>query len=119
MMPALLDLLLAVVDDYTLQLCNNMPMTAEGMVDCLSNNSNNFEFDECSRRGLGGIIRIPQSVSISNYNKYMGGVDLADTYEVSALQFNNNGSESVVLVEFFSICSMLELQMHWFCTTKQ
>lgn len=48
------------------------------MVYCLSNDSNNFEFDECSRRGDGGIIRIPRPISIANYNKYMGGVDLAD-----------------------------------------
>jgi hypothetical protein len=48
------------------------------MVYCLSNNSNNFEFDECSRRGLGGIIQIPRPISIANYNKYMGSVDLAD-----------------------------------------
>jgi DNA polymerase III epsilon subunit-like protein len=48
------------------------------MVYCLSNDSNNFEFDECSRRGEGGIIRIPRPISIANYNKYMGGVDLAD-----------------------------------------
>lgn len=48
------------------------------MVYCLSNDSNNHEFDECSRRGNSGIIRIPRPLSISNYNKYMGGVDLAD-----------------------------------------
>jgi hypothetical protein len=48
------------------------------MVYCLSNDSNNFEFDECSRRGEGGIIRIPRPLSIAKYNKYMGGVDLAD-----------------------------------------
>jgi hypothetical protein len=48
------------------------------MVYCLSNDTNNFEFDECSRRGIGGIIRIPRPLSIANYNKYMGGVDLAD-----------------------------------------
>lgn len=48
------------------------------MVYCLSNDTNNFEFDECSRRGNGGIIRIPRPLSIANYNKYMGGVDLAD-----------------------------------------
>ena len=48
------------------------------MVYCLSNDVNNFEFDECSRRGVGGIIRIPRPLSIANYNKYMGGVDLAD-----------------------------------------
>jgi hypothetical protein len=48
------------------------------MVYCLSNDSNNFKFDECSRRGLGSITRIPRPVLVANYNKYMGGVDLAD-----------------------------------------
>ena len=48
------------------------------MVYCLSNDANNFEFDECSRRGQGGIIRIPRPISIGEYNKFMGGVDLAD-----------------------------------------
>jgi hypothetical protein len=48
------------------------------VVYCLSNDSNNFEFDECKRRGDGGIISIPRPVSIANYNRYMGGVDLAD-----------------------------------------
>jgi hypothetical protein len=35
------------------------------MVYCLSNDSNNFEFDECSHRGLGGIIPIPRPISIA------------------------------------------------------
>lgn len=48
------------------------------IVYCLSNDSNNFEFDECCRRGDGGIIRIPRPISIAQYNKFMGGVDLAD-----------------------------------------
>lgn len=48
------------------------------MVYCLSNDSNNTQFDQCRRRGLGGIIRIQRPISIANYNKYMGGVDLAD-----------------------------------------
>jgi hypothetical protein len=48
------------------------------MVYCLSNNVNNFEFEECSQRGIGGIIRIPHPLLIANYNKYMGGVGLAD-----------------------------------------
>jgi hypothetical protein len=48
------------------------------MVYCLSNDTNNFEFDKCSRRGIGGTIKIPRPLSIANYNKYMGGVDLAD-----------------------------------------
>lgn len=48
------------------------------MVYCLSNDTNNFESDVCRRRGQGGIISIPRPVSIAEYNKYMGGVDLAD-----------------------------------------
>jgi hypothetical protein len=39
------------------------------MVYCLSNDTNNFEFDKCSRRGIGGIIRIPRPLLIANYNK--------------------------------------------------
>ena len=68
------------------------------MVYCLSNDSNNFEFDECSRRGIGGIIRIPRPISIAQYNKYMGGGDLAD---MRRLQFHNHGTESVVAEAFF------------------
>ena len=48
------------------------------IVYCLSNDTNNFEFDECSRRGQGGIFQIPWPISIADYNQYMGGVDLAD-----------------------------------------
>ena len=45
---------------------------------CLSNDTSNHQYDECRRRGEGGIIQIPRPRSISNYNRYMGGVDLAD-----------------------------------------
>jgi hypothetical protein len=48
------------------------------IVYCLSNDTNNHEVDECTRRGNGGIIRIERPISIANYNRYMGGVDLAD-----------------------------------------
>lgn len=48
------------------------------LVYCLSNDSNNFEFDHCNRRGEGGIMTIPRPISIAHYNQYMGGVDLAD-----------------------------------------
>ena len=48
------------------------------MVYCLLNDSNNFQFDKCSWRGNGGTIKIPRPLSIANYNKYMGDVDLAD-----------------------------------------
>mmetsp|Transcript_126734 Transcript_126734/g.364538 ORF Transcript_126734/g.364538 Transcript_126734/m.364538 type:complete len:609 (+) Transcript_126734:875-2701(+) len=48
------------------------------MVYCLSNDSNNFEMDECTRRSNHGLLHITRPISIANYNKYMGGVDLAD-----------------------------------------
>lgn len=48
------------------------------IVYCLSNDTDNNTFDNCTRRGLGGLINIPRPLSIANYNKYMGGVDLAD-----------------------------------------
>ena len=48
------------------------------IVYCLSNDTNNFETDECIRRTKDGLVTIPRPLSIANYNKYMGGVDLAD-----------------------------------------
>ena len=53
------------------------------MVYCMSNDTNNFEFDECCWRGDNGIIRIPRPIAIANYNKFMGGVDLADMIRLS------------------------------------
>jgi Transposase IS4 len=87
------------------------------MIYCLSNDSNNFAFDECSRRGLGGITRIPRPVSIANYNKYMGGVDLADMRRLhgnSTIKGQNRWWR-----KRFSICLMLELQMHRFCSINR
>jgi len=48
------------------------------IVYCISNNTNNHETDVATRRGDGGIIRIPRPTLIANYNKYMGGVDVTD-----------------------------------------
>jgi hypothetical protein len=78
------------------------------MVYCLSNDSNNHDFDQCSRRGLGGLVRIPRPLSIANYNKYMGGVDLAD---MRRLHCNSTfmGQKRWWLKLFF-ICSMWEPQ---------
>jgi Transposase IS4 len=50
---------------------------------CLSNDTNNFQFDECCRRGDHGIITIPRPLLIADYNRFMGGVDLADMIRLS------------------------------------
>ena len=64
--------------DGTRSECGLVGWKDRNMVYCWSNDTNNHMFDQCCRRGDGGIIRIPRPLSISNYNKYMGGVDLAD-----------------------------------------
>ena len=56
----------------------------------LSNDSNNFDFDECCRRGDGGITWIPRRISIAQYNKYMGGVDLVDIIACSYMKCSYN-----------------------------
>ena len=49
------------------------------MVYMLTNNSNTVESSlDCSRRTMYGQIKIKRPNVISEYNKYMGGVDLAD-----------------------------------------
>lgn len=84
------------------------------MVYCLSNDTNNFEFDECCRRGDGGIIRLPRPVSIANYNKYMGGVDLADMVRLhcsSTIMGQNRW-----WLKLFFICSTLGHQTRGYST---
>ena len=48
------------------------------IVYCLSNKTTTSGSDKCKRRSQGGIIEIDRPKMITNYNKYMGGVDLAD-----------------------------------------
>lgn len=48
------------------------------MVYCITNDTSTVPTDDCRRRGLGGIIIIKRPEVITLYNKYMGGVDVAD-----------------------------------------
>ena len=86
------------------------------IVSCLSNDSNNFDFDECKRRGDGGIISLPRPVSIANYNRYMGGVDLADMRQLQCTS-TIMGQNRWWLKLFFTYL-MLAHQTCWFCTTN-
>ena len=48
------------------------------IVYCISNTTNTTEKDKCFRRSREGLVEIVRPKMISEYNKYMGGVDLAD-----------------------------------------
>ena len=48
------------------------------MVYCLSNGCDNYTYETCKRRSIGGPITIPRPTVVGNYNANMGGVDLAD-----------------------------------------
>lgn len=48
------------------------------IVYCLTNDTNTRTTDSCYRRSKDGIIEIQRPMVISRYNKYMGGVDVAD-----------------------------------------
>jgi Transposase IS4 len=76
------------------------------MVYCLSNDTNNFEFDECSCRGIGGIFRIPRPLSIANYNKYMGSVNLAEMRQLHCNCFDYHAPEPLVVeIVYVSLAS--------------
>ncbi len=70
---------------YTYFDSNNQPRESglvawkdRNMVYMLTNNCNTAESTMCNRRTLFGDINIKRPNVISEYNKYMGGVDLAD-----------------------------------------
>ena len=48
------------------------------IVYCLSSAHNNYSNDECKRKSQGGIVTLTRPAVIGDYNKFMGGVDLAD-----------------------------------------
>ena len=48
------------------------------IVYCISNESNTKEKDSCKRRSKDGLLTIERPKMITEYNRYMGGVDLAD-----------------------------------------
>jgi hypothetical protein len=48
------------------------------MVYCLTNDTTTETEDKCMRRVQGGLTQLTRPTVIGKYNKYMGGVDLAD-----------------------------------------
>ena len=48
------------------------------IVYAMSSAANNYKMDECTRRSANGLIKLKRPIIISEYNTYMGGVDLAD-----------------------------------------
>ena len=48
------------------------------IVYCLTNDTNTMSTDHCHRRSKDGIVQLTRPKVISKYNKYMGGVDVAD-----------------------------------------
>jgi Transposase IS4 len=48
------------------------------MVYCLTNNFSTENYDTCRQRSVGGLLRLNRPSVIGEYNRYMGGVDLAD-----------------------------------------
>ena len=48
------------------------------VVYCITNSTTTVDSDKCFRRSQDGLLEIGRPMVISEYNKYMGGVDLAD-----------------------------------------
>jgi hypothetical protein len=48
------------------------------IVYCMTNDCNTSQYDDCTRRSKDGLINLRRPLCIAKYNKYMGGVDLAD-----------------------------------------
>jgi Transposase IS4/Exonuclease len=48
------------------------------MVYCLTNSFSTDNYDTCRRRSTSGLLRLHRPSVIGEYNRYMGGVDLAD-----------------------------------------
>ena len=48
------------------------------IVYCLTNDTNTQDTDHCHRRSKDGLIQLTRPKVISKYNRYMGGVDVAD-----------------------------------------
>ena len=59
---------------------------------CLSNKCNTKETDVCRRRSKEGLLKIARPKMISEYNRYMGGVDLADVQRLHCIMSDNHGA---------------------------
>ena len=85
------------------------------IVYCLSNKCNTKETDVCRRRSKEGLLTIARPKMISEYNRYMGGVDLADMQRLHC-NLTIMGQNRWWLKLFF-ICWTLEHQKHLCCST--
>jgi Transposase IS4 len=70
------------------------------MVYCLSNDSNNFEFDKCTHRSANGLVKIPRPVFHCQLQRIHGWSRLGG-YAPFALQLYDHGPKSAVAETVF------------------
>jgi hypothetical protein len=59
-----------------------------------------------------GVIRMPRPISIDRYNKYMGGVDLADMRRLHSNSTKNMPESVTVEVFFISSTSARQMRLY-------
>ena len=50
----------------------------QNIVYCMTNDCDTSQYDDCTCHSKDGLINLRRPLCIAKYNKYMGGVDLAD-----------------------------------------